>query len=213
MVVGLIVACIFLLLLYVAFGKEMRECFTKKKVCNSLDQRCYPIASKYDPSTVDDASARLAKLNKFSIEFMRRLREKYVFNSHPDEYRVKAVRYLLHNYDPTALTENVPVSKDTTSYVENKGEVFAVCLREKLTGRNQFHDLHTLQFVMLHEMSHLASYGFGHGPEFWMNFKIMLQEAKEFGLHEPIDYSKRPVHYCSITIDYNPYFDASIPVR
>jgi hypothetical protein len=47
----------------------------------------------------------------------------------------------------------------------------------------------------------------GHKQEFWENFKFLLQNAKEAGIYEPIDYKKNPTQYCSMPINDNPYFD------
>ena len=67
-------------------------------------------------------------------------------------------------------------------------------------------DAHTLMFVAIHELSHVGTKSIGHKTEFWENFKFLLENAKEAGIHEPIDYKKKPVEYCSMKIKDNPYF-------
>jgi hypothetical protein len=47
----------------------------------------------------------------------------------------------------------------------------------------------------------------GHGKEFWENFKFLLEQAREFGIHEPVDYKHNPTKYCSMVIKDNPIFD------
>ena len=47
----------------------------------------------------------------------------------------------------------------------------------------------------------------GHKQEFWDNFKFLLENAKEAGIHEPIDYSKQSKDYCGMTITDNPYYN------
>jgi hypothetical protein len=39
------------------------------------------------------------------------------------------------------------------------------------------------------------------------SFKFLLQNATEAGIHEPKDYKKKPVEYCSMTIKDNPFFE------
>jgi hypothetical protein len=34
-----------------------------------------------------------------------------------------------------------------------------------------------------------------------------LENAKEAGIHEPVDYSKTPTEYCSLKITDSPYFE------
>jgi hypothetical protein len=186
--------------------KFNREYMNTKYVCNQLDGRCYGIIA--DHQDHEQASMLLAQLNKFGIRFMRHLREKYILSNNKS-YRKEIFQRLLHNYNPEAIIENMPTSIENTSYVEDKGRVFALCLRKK--PNNQFHDIDLIKFVFLHEMSHLASKGYGHGKEFWINFKIMLDEAYQAGLYYPKNYMKYPENYCGLHIDYNPYFDDSIP--
>ena len=68
-------------------------------------------------------------------------------------------------------------------------------------------DINTLSFVAIHELSHVMTKSIGHNSEFWENFKFLLQEAKIAGIHDPIDYKKKPEEYCSMKISDNPYYD------
>ena len=47
----------------------------------------------------------------------------------------------------------------------------------------------------------------GHEPEFWKNFKFLLELAKEANIHQPYDYKKNPIEYCGMMITDNPYYD------
>ena len=68
-------------------------------------------------------------------------------------------------------------------------------------------DLNTLTFVAIHELAHIMTTSIGHKQEFWQNFKYMLQNAKEAGIYDPIDYKKNPQQYCGMDINDNPYYD------
>ena len=68
-------------------------------------------------------------------------------------------------------------------------------------------DKHTLMYVAIHELSHVMTKSVGHKSDFWNNFKFLLENAKEAGIHEPVDYKKKPKKYCSMKISDNPYFD------
>jgi hypothetical protein len=59
-------------------------------------------------------------------------------------------------------------------------------------------------------MAHMGNINYGHETDFWEIFKFLLQEAKEANLHEPIDYAKYPLNYCSLNVTHNPYFDPTI---
>ena len=47
----------------------------------------------------------------------------------------------------------------------------------------------------------------GHKSEFWQNFKFLLENAKEAGIHKPVDYKNEPREYCGMKIHDNPYYD------
>jgi hypothetical protein len=198
-------------IVWLFYHSNVKEYFSGPRVkkCNKKDGRCHPVAGIYKPETFKDASYNMAHVNLFIVNFLRHMRNKYVFNSN-GEYRKKMTLMMLRNYNPDNLLENVPQDQTTTSYVENKGDVFAVCLREKVTGTEQFHDTHLLEFVTLHELAHLSTDDFGHTDTFWSHMKLLVAEAKEAKLHYPIDYSIHPKHYCSISINHNPYYDVRI---
>jgi hypothetical protein len=205
---------IILVLLFIIFivkYDSIEGFVSMKKVCNNVDKRCYNIVGKYEDSTHEDASELLAYLNRYCIDMLRHLREKYLFKKQGTKYRQEMVKFLLENYNPDSLIENAPITSENTSYVEDKGKVFAICLREKLTGKEKFHNKNILEFVVLHEITHMATKEMGHDLPFWTNFKIILEEAVNLNMHKPTDYSKFPDVYCSLELNYNPYFDKNLP--
>jgi hypothetical protein len=205
------ICILFTIILIYQYHNAIESFITTKRSCNKIDGRCYKVSTKYDADTHENASELLAKLNQFSIKLIRHLRDTYLWSSAGSSYKNSMVKFLLHNYDPGSIIENVPKGSVNTSYVENKGVVFALCLREKISGKNKFIPIHSLEYVVLHEMAHMASKTIGHNHEFWVNFKILLQEANNIGLHFPINYEKYPIVYCSLRVNYNPFFDHSIP--
>jgi hypothetical protein len=202
-----------LLLIWVIMKKQGPEGLQVRRVesCNGTDGRCYGVVADRPEGSHKDASELLAYLNGFSLKFLRHVRAKYVWDRGPDDYRREMFVFLLANYNPDNIVENAPVDPGATSYVEDKGKVFALCLREYQNGSDKFLSKHILEFVTLHEMTHMATKSIGHGPDFWLNFKIILQEANLMGLHTPINYAKAPVNYCTLDVDYSPFFDETIP--
>jgi len=116
------------------------------------------------------------------------------------------VQRLVAGYNPQKIMETLPTS-EYTAYSENKGEKIAFCLNKKRKGEDQLIDEDTLTFVSIHELSHVATKSIGHKTEFWDNFKFLLENAKESGIHNPVDYKKEPVEYCGMDIHDNPYYD------
>ena len=126
------------------------------------------------------------------------MKEKY-----PDKENVKR---LVDGFNPKKIMETLPTS-EYTAYSENKGEKLAFCLSKKKDDSTNLIDEHTLTFVAIHELSHVATKSIGHKTEFWQNFKFLLENAKEAGIHNPEDYKKSPKEFCSMKIHDNPYFD------
>ena len=126
----------------------------------------------------------------------------YMKEKHPDDPRSKR---LVEGFNPKKISETLPTS-ELTAYSENKGEKIAFCLNTTKEG-NRLIDINTLTFVALHELSHIMTESIGHKQEFWQNFKFLLQNAKEAGVYDPVDYKKKPKEYCGMKINDNPYFD------
>jgi hypothetical protein len=116
-------------------------------------------------------------------------------------------KLLVERYNPQSIMENSMTSPDT-SYSENKGEKIVLCLRDKLNPPGYpLVDENTVMFVVLHEMAHLmtASLSTGkHTPEFWANFRRLLQDASQMGIYQPVNYSHSPVSYCGMEITDSP---------
>ena len=127
----------------------------------------------------------------------------YVAKKFPSQENVKR---LVANFNPKKIMEILPTSQ-YTAYSENKGEKIAFCLNVTKNDDENLIDEHTLMFVAIHELSHVMTLSIGHKTEFWENFKFLLENAKEAGIHEPIDYSKTPTEYCSLKITDSPYFE------
>lgn len=158
----------------------------------------------------------LSKLDDNNIKLIEHLNSVYLRTEHLNqpnsEVICDGIRQLTQNYKTNNIRENVPTSNSSdTSYSVNKGSTVAICLRN-MKQDYTFHDMNTLSFVVLHELAHIFSKSYGHGNEFWTNFKFILRESKKIGIIELIDYRKYPVQYCtSMQITYNPAFDSSIP--
>lgn len=118
---------------------------------------------------------------------------------HPTDQRV--IR-LNERFPNTSLAEADGSGKHT-SYSINKGEKIVLCLRAK-DGSDSLVDENLLLFVALHEISHIMTKSVGHTPEFWGNFKFVLENCQQAGLYQCIDFSRDPKKYCGITVTNSP---------
>jgi len=119
----------------------------------------------------------------------------------------KPAQLLVERFNPENIMENSMTSSDT-SYSENKGEKIVLCLRDKTHPPDYpFVPLNTVMFVVLHEMAHLMTEQLSsgqHTPEFWSNFRRLLEDASKIGVYEAVNYSRTPVDYCGMQITDSP---------
>ena len=199
------------------------ETFNQQMItkCSNIDNNCYKIQQKYNKETHGGAADLLAIINKKNEKLIEYLKNKYIVNGAYTKIgmteeqfnkRKKMTHNLIKRYNYSALREHNPNGIENTSYVWKKGQEIGYCLRERNTGNNNFHNIDILFFVNLHEISHLAAteYDPGHKIKFWKYFKIILQEAEQAGLYNPINYYNIPDEYCGLDIKYNPLFDNNL---
>ncbi len=162
----------------------------------------------------NEAAEILYKIDNNLLTLINKMTKKYHINDSnisPIKYKIiKNIIYLLQkNYKSHSLKENFPsVAGKDVSFNVNKGDHISLCLRN-FKQPNNFHEFNDIMFVAIHELAHSTASSFQHTDEFWYNFRILLENAIEFGLYEFRDYHKNPVNYCSMQITYTPLLDKS----
>ena len=189
---GFILICLIVILSYRIYRDS--DLFHLKCIISNIDGNTYCVRER---SKLELAADKLAKVN----QNMKSLVE-HCKNNFDSEERIKR---LTEGFNPKKITETLPTS-EFTAYSENKGEKIAFCLDTEKNNKGRLIDLNTLTFVAIHELSHVATKSVGHTPEFWANFKFLLQEAEKINIYKPVDYSKNPKKYCGMEINDNPYF-------
>ena len=189
---GFILICLIVILSYRIYRDS--DFFHLKCIISNVDGNTYCVRER---SKLELAADKLAKVNQNMKSLVEHCKNN--FNS---ENRIKR---LTEGFNPKKITETLPTS-EFTAYSENKGEKIAFCLDTEKNNKGKLIDLNTLTFVAIHELSHVATKSVGHTPEFWANFKFLLQEAEKINIYKPVDYSKNPKKYCGMEINDNPYF-------
>jgi hypothetical protein len=175
------------------------------------DGEYYQILQQYDSK--QETAKLFSQINAKLLKFLEHLKYKYNVNS-TNSSTVKQTRIqeiverIVERYNFEQLKETIPTGMNGTSYTIDKGESVYMCMRDKDTL--MLHKEHDIMFVALHELAHIGNVTWGHEADYWETFKFVLHEAKLAGLHEPTDYSKAPITYCGLFIDYNPYFDSGV---
>lgn len=186
-IVGIVGLCIYI---YLSSDEFQLKC-----IVSTVDGNKYCVRER---EKVQDAADMLAKVNTKCKQLVDYTNQKYGEKDN--------VKRLVNGYNPKKIMETLPTS-EYTAFSENKGEKLAFCLNRDKKGESNMIDEHTLMFVAIHELSHIATKSVGHKQEFWDNFKFLLENAKECGVHSPVDYKNKPAQYCGMDIKDNPYYD------
>jgi hypothetical protein len=187
-----LIGFILVICIYIYFQSDE---FQLKCIVSTVDGNKYCVRER---NKINDAVDLLAKTTEKCKQLV-----KFVGDKFPDQENVKR---LTQNFNPQKVMETLPTS-EFTAYSENKGEKVAFCLNKTKEGTDNLIDEHTLTFVAIHELSHMMTKSIGHKSEFWENFKFLLENANEAGIHTPTDYKAKPKEYCGMTIHDNPYYD------
>lgn len=166
-----------------------------------------------------EAAKTMDKLNFKATKLIDYLMNKYVHDQanlmtiKEDKRTIvrNGIKAMKKNFKTANMEENIPErSGGDTSYVIDKGEVFAMCLRDPKRNNKLQEDENDLTFVLIHEMAHLFTSTYGHDTLFWNNFRFLLQEAVGIHLYKPINYKKTGSPYCGIVVTYSPLYDKSL---
>ena len=201
-----IIVVIFLLVLILITHfkkKEKVESFLIKR--SSLNNTDYDVQENLpDP---DFAADLLAQLREKTTLLQNCLQNKYINNKNSDISKedLVAVKRLLVRLKTYTIDE-APFEEDSSSYTINKKQM-SFCLRKKNKHKN-FHDLETLNFVLIHELAHVMSVSQGHNEEFMRNFRFLLREAHDCGIYNPVNYGINPMTYCGVRVTHNPYYNS-----
>jgi hypothetical protein len=187
----IIIGFILLVCLKVYFESDS---YNLKCIISTKDGNRYCVREREKMEEAADLLANVANKCKELV--------KYMHDKYPNDERV--IR-LVTGFNPKKICETLPTS-ELTAYSENKGEKIAFCLN-KTKNSTTLIDLNTLTFVAIHETSHIMTKSIGHKQEFWQNFKFLLENAKDAGIYNPVDYKKNPESYCGMTITDNPIYD------
>jgi hypothetical protein len=205
---------IIIILFGLLFYPRACEYFTMTKVKSTVDNAEYLVVKSY--ADKEQAANLMAEINLFTVKLIQTLKSKY---SQHDPQIMSLAEYikgreitsvLTKKFKSESLQENLPDSPNKTSYTSNKGEIISLCLREKKTGKDQFHDLDTLKFVLIHELGHIITPELNHSVLFWSNFRFLLEFCNKYKLYTSPDFDKHNVNYCGLEVSYTPINDKTL---
>jgi hypothetical protein len=165
-----------------------------EKIKSNIDGDLYFVQSEF--SDKKEAGELLSELNNLVKHFINHLKYKY-----PTDPRIQ--RIITKFPDTNDIIEGNPINNsNSTAYSVDKGRKLVICLRSK--KNKKLHNKNVLMFVILHELSHIASSSYGHNQEFTDNFKFLLSEAIQEGVYKKVDFVRHPQEYCGLQIYTSP---------
>jgi len=183
---GFIIISLSILFIYLLYQYHYHSKI--EKIVSKIDNRDYEVQIKDDSQ---DAADLIANIRQNLILLVNHL-----IKSYPDDDRCSRLK---QNFKPDNIKEGVDDPR-YTSYSVNKGEQIVLCLRTN----NKLMDLNTMMFVVLHELAHICTVSIGHTPEFWDNFKWILEEAINIGIYKKQEFKLKNVEYCGMKITDSP---------
>jgi predicted metal-dependent hydrolase len=186
--IGLLIIIAFCLLGYTHYEHLSNEVMYVK---SSYDNNEYLVRNLENKEA---AANILAKL-RFKLEKLCKIMKDKFKND-------QSVIRMNERFNPDNITE-AGKNNQYTSYSVNKGEKIVFCIRQKDEDESLV-DENTLTFVSIHELAHIMTKSVGHTPEFWANFKKLLEVAVEHNLYNKENYSSSPKEYCGIKVSDSP---------
>ena len=171
-------------------------------ITSDLDNKVYMIRRGYSKSKefLLKSANTLAEINK-RVEKLIMFLEKTYLGDPNKNYFIKKLR---ENYNSYMISE-AAVDPKYTTYTVDKQDMH-ICLRTRDQYEN-IYDIDLLMYVVLHELAHLCKfdkYGspiIGHGFEFKLIFKFLVEEAIKIGVYKVTDSKRNPQEYCGIKIE------------
>lgn len=168
---------------------------------SSVDGKVYMIRrgnNKTETFLLHSANT-LAQINTRVIKLIKHLEQNYSQEVSKNYF----IQKLKSNYNSYMISE-AAVDQRYTTYTVDKEDMH-ICLRTR-DSNEHIYDINTLMYVVLHELAHLCNYTqngtpiIGHGNEFKMIFKFLVEEAIKIGIYDYINYTRNPQEYCGIKI-------------
>ena len=158
--IGMLIIIAFCLLGYTHIEHLSNEVIYIK---SNVDNNEYLVRNLKDKDKAADILAMLRMKLEKMCEVMK--------EKHPND---ESVKRMTEKFNSDNISE-AGKSNQYTSYSVNKGEKIVFCIRQKDEDESLV-DENTITFVAIHELSHIMTKSVGHTPEFWTNFKSILND-------------------------------------
>ena len=168
--------------------------------------------SRIEVETLEDNNGETYKVKvrpgtseivKKKVEFLKELNDISHFivkKMYDEKYPNKEICTRVYNRFKNTIINETPPNDNGAAYTINKGPI-NICIEKK---DGTFHDINDAIFVILHELAHVMSISYGHGPEFQQNFDYIVKYAIKNGIWHDKQYESNNTDYCGVKITSSP---------
>ena len=159
-----------------------------RRVRSELTGKTYSVLDRPDAQEAADALARMEiAIEGFLVEAER---------AAPGDRRLANIR------KRWSRTFSEIDGSSNIAYSTSKKDV-SVCIRRT---DGSLHSTEDGMFVVLHEIAHVANDEWGHGDNFWEDFKFLLELAERVGAYKYKSLDEEPETYCGKQITSTPLY-------
>jgi hypothetical protein len=195
----IITIIITLLIIFIYNSNTLFDDVTEYK--SSVDSKIYDVRSNGSVDNKEKAANYLAEIYNRVNYLVHYIKENKLKNEVIADRLYS--RWSLCKLRETSSTDN------SVAFTINKGQEIRLCIRNGSgsSGSDKgqdFEDINTSIFVILHELAHVMSISYGHNEEFKDNFSFLLHLASSLGLYKPQNFEQEPKTYCGTVINSTP---------
>lgn len=157
---------------------------------NSVDRTYYYVNNKHSLKTKNEIANKLGTIRKKGDMLIRTIEL--------DESLRTQNKYkqLLRKWPQLQIEELNVEEKEIFAFNVNKGYKIFLCVIDN--------NINDIMFVFLHELTHIMTNEIGHPPQFWTNFKELLELSIKNDIYTYQNYNEKRVKFCNFFLDSTP---------
>lgn len=157
---------------------------------SSVDHAYYFVNNKHSHETKTVIANKLGTIRKKGDRLI------HTIKSDPYLRIQNNYKRLLRKWSQLQIEELNVKGKEIFAFNVNKGYKIYLCVLDN--------DVNDIMFVFLHELTHIMTSEIGHPPQFWTNFKELLELAIKNDIYTYQNYNEKHAKFCNFFLDSTP---------
>ena len=157
---------------------------------SQVDHSYYYVKNRHSYSTKTKIANKLGTIRKKGDRLIAVIKKNETLRTQSKYKR------LLKKWPKLQIEELNVEGKEIFAFNVNKGYKISLCVLDN--------DVNDIMFVFLHELTHIMTDEIGHPPQFWDNFKELLELAIEHNVYTYQNYNNQHAKFCNNILDSTP---------